>query len=211
MGYTKVNKNVKEFLSHALLDMITNKVSLSLPRKYKVLIEDNIKVNGYFDEPKTFVVAMSKPVNKWLPIFVHEYCHYRQSIEKEPCYVNFDKVDGIDEYDPWLAGKAELTKEQLLACTRACQELELDCEKRAVEIMKKFNLPIDIDYYIRRGNAYVLFYNYVMKHRTWTKNISPYDPPEVLLVTPDIWLKSYKTMTPAFEDAITTYCFGGKI
>lgn len=200
-----MNPDVKNFVGMAVVEMAEAKVDIKLPRTRKVPLTDNLKCNGYFNIPPEFCVGMSKPQGQWLRIFVHEYCHFRQWVEKEPCFMTFDHTNGMGEFDEWLDHKKELTKTQVLACTRACQELELDCEKRVVEMINLFHLPIDIENYIKRANAYVLFYNYVMKHRYWSGKISPYEPKEVLDTVPAYWMVSYKTMSSEYEDAITRY------
>jgi len=201
-----MNKKVKIFIAHALAEMIENKVDIKLPRTKKVSLVGSLRCNGYFDlGPPQFCVGMKKPEKDWLRIFVHEYCHFKQWIDKELVFTNFDKIDGMDNYDDWVNHEAELTKKQILECTRAIQALELNCEKRVVDMIKLFQLPINIHENICRANAYVLFYNYVMKHRYWSGKVSPYEPKGVLRVTPNVWLRSYKTMTPVFEEAIHKY------
>jgi hypothetical protein len=55
------------------------------------------------------------------------------------------------------------------------RDLELDNEKRSVALMKKWDLKIDIDDYIRKANAYVMFYNYMYHSRKWSNpNNAPY-------------------------------------
>ena len=48
-------------------------------------------------------------------------------------------------------------------------DLELDNEKRSVQLIKDFNLPINIEKYTRCANAYVLFYNWMLTSRKWCK------------------------------------------
>jgi hypothetical protein len=79
-----MNDKIKSFIGNALVEMIENKVNLKLLRKNRVNIEnDDSFLNGYFNEnPLEFSCAMSKPQKEWIPIFLHEYCHFKQWKEK---------------------------------------------------------------------------------------------------------------------------------
>jgi len=200
-----MNKNIKLFLSTALIEMINYKVNINLLRTKQLVMSGDLKCLGYFDLPATFAVAMKSSQKDWFQIFVHEYCHFRQWIDKAPVFIDVDNIHGMSNYDSWLEHKKDLTKKQIIACTRGCQALELDCEKRVVKIIKDYDLPFNIPQYIQKANVYVLFYNYVMKHRKWYTKISPYKSKEVLETVPNMWLKSYKKMTKEYENAITNH------
>lgn len=46
--------------------------------------------------------------------------------------------------------------------------LELNCERRTIQMAQDLDLPIgDIDTYIRKANAYILFYHVILKFRQW--------------------------------------------
>jgi len=68
--------------------------------------------------------------------------------------------------DKWLNGKEiKFIKNKI----DKIKYLELDCEKRAVKNIKKYNLPVNIETYIQKANSYILFYNYVKETRQWSK------------------------------------------
>lgn len=208
-----MNEQVKIFLSEAIIDMLQHHVSLKLLNKNKireVIGKKVFRYNGYFDEPPTFACAIGKPQKEWLLIFIHEYCHFCQWKEKEPKYLKVDKTKGMEDYDNWLAYKAELSPQVVKKCTRVVQEMELDCEKRVVEIIQNYQLPFDIKDYIKKANSYILFYNMVLKHRKWCKKKSPHEIQEIIDIMPDHWLNCYTRTPKKFEELILKHVFKGK-
>ena len=132
-------------------------------RKVKYLkLSGNIKCSGYFDEDsKQLVVAMNN--TDWLGIIVHEYCHMTQWLDGVKVWT--DGCIGLEKVEEWLSGKSVRGIKSALAKSR---DLELDNEKRSVALIKKWDLKIDIDDYIRKANAYVMFYNYMYHTRKWS-------------------------------------------
>jgi hypothetical protein len=53
-------------------------------------------------------------------------------------------------------------------------------------MIKKWNLPIDVSVYTKKSNAYVLFYNYMLHSRKWSKpSNSPYTNENILAAMSD--------------------------
>jgi hypothetical protein len=81
-----------------------------------------------------------------------------------------------------------------------CLALELDCEKRAVELMKLWDLGIDIKDYIKRANAYMYFWKYLKYSRKWC---NPYNTPscnDILVnMMPNRFLNDY-TLTDEIRE-----------
>jgi len=78
--------------------------------------------------------------------------------------------------------------------------LELDNEKRSVELMRKWGLDVDIDNYIRKANAYIQFYNYMGKTRRWSNpQNAPYGNPNVVKQMPTTFRMNYKRMSKRVE------------
>ena len=99
--------------------------------------------------------------------------------------------------DEWLEGKEVPNIKKHLA---TCRNLELDNEKRAVKIIKKFDLDIDIDRYIKKANAYVLFYNRLLATRKWaTPKNSPYSNQRIIEKMPRYFMKDYSTLSKRIE------------
>lgn len=99
--------------------------------------------------------------------------------------------------DEWLEGKDIPNIKKHLATSR---DLELDNEKRAVKLIKKFDLDIDIERYIKKANAYVFFYNHMLATRKWAspKN-SPYRNKRLIEAMPAHFRMNYKTTPKRIE------------
>lgn len=135
-----------------------------------VRISGNIKAGGYFDSENKILAYATKNPNA-LNLLVHESCHLDQFIEDEKWFKSFDCITIIDE---WLDGK-EVSKRVLNNAVNKAIELELDCEKRSVEKIKKYGLDIDVKEYIRKANTYLFFYRYLLETRRWSvPERSPY-------------------------------------
>jgi hypothetical protein len=148
-------------------------VSELLKDKFSILIYQTADVKncgGYFDySGKEFVVALKN--RKGFEIMIHEYCHFLQWKENRKYFLKLIKDCGI-LFD-WLDGKF-YKKKIINEAVRGVIELEWDCEKRAIELIKKYKLDVDIEEYSQSANCYLLFYHIVRKYRKWYKN-APYN------------------------------------
>lgn len=126
-----------------------------------------MKSIGYFDG-ECLVISKNHPA--FLEILVHESCHMDQWLENCGVWVKDEFTINLDD---WLLGKEEditLVKNAI----SSSRNLELDCEKRTIKKIKKWNLPIDTKLYIQRANTYVQYYNYLLETREW---LSPKNSP----------------------------------
>lgn len=174
-------KNIKNLLGDISLKCLKNKISLELIAK-KHLTYNSIECSGLFDED-SLKVSTDKPLEDWLIILVHESCHMDQFLEKSP-YWKIEK-DPLDVVDAWLDGK-EISQKVLKNGLKNTILLELDCEKRSVKKMKKYNLSIDTKLYIQKANSYIFSYWATYKNRKWFK--FPYLNPKIYKKMPDKFL-----------------------
>ena len=64
-------------------------------------------------------------------------------------------------------------------------------------MIKKWKLPIDVNEYIRKANAYVLFYNYLKKTRKWSEPTnSPYINKNIVEAMSDKFDMDYEKLSP---------------
>lgn len=131
---------------------------------------DGVQCSGYFDETdRVLVVAMNKPDS--LGVLVHEYCHLTQWEEGIDIWKKSD-VSGV-KLNEWLAGEKVRNIRKHIDVVR---DMELDNEHRAVRMIKKWKLSINVEDYIRGANAYVHFYNWLYYTRKWSSpNNLPYN------------------------------------
>lgn len=144
-------------------------VKCVLPKTQSVRMNDGVRCSGYFDESIPILVSsIGRP--DWIEILAHEYSHLTQWVERIPLWIEAET--SLAFVWEWLEGKDCKNIEHHLNVAR---DLELDNEKRAVKVIKAFELDVDIDNYIRKANAYVAFYNWMKITRKWCKgNNTPY-------------------------------------
>lgn len=185
------------FLSDLRLKCKETGIKLNLVNSKKVILDKKNKMYsaGYFDnENRVLAVATKRP--DYLQTIVHESCHLDQWVEG--CKAWTGEINGwmVEE---WLTGK-EFDKRKIKRAINKTISLELDCERRSIKKIIKYNLPIGETVYIQKANAYLLFYNYMFYVRRWIDpNNCPYVKPEVYSKMPtrfmcDDW---YKKPMPA--------------
>lgn len=167
------NSKVKEFIGTAIGNMISDGIKITIIPEHSFKDPDNVMVAGCFNfQDKAFFSCTGR--KDWLEIFVHEYCHYLQW--KNGYFKNSD--EGL--FWGWLDGE-EVDRDFLLSSAHFCQKCESDNEKKVVKIIKKYDLPIDINLYIKKANAYILFYNLALKFRKfYSCGKSPYENKKIL-------------------------------
>ena len=92
----------KIFLKHVKEKCKEHNVKLVLKNTIKIKLSDNIYVGGYFwegNKENELACAMNSP--EYMDLFVHEYSHMEQWIEKTPLWKNID-ANAIEE---WMEGK----------------------------------------------------------------------------------------------------------
>jgi hypothetical protein len=197
------NRKIDKFLSD--LDYICQENAVQIIFTNKNYVKSGrIKSSGYFDEDKRILACALKTSNDtWLTTLIHESCHLDQWREKDDVWLKFCESDADKEdlLDKWLGKKVELSKDRLDKMIQVTKEMEWDCEKRAVEKIKKYNLKIDIDYYLKQAIVYVMFYDFVGKTRKWYKpNKSPCLFDNILALIPDNYdLNRLPELTPEIE------------
>ena len=144
-------------------------ISVQLEETEFIMI-NKIPVSGYFSETESIIrVAIQKPVDQWLPILIHEYCHFLQYIEQAEVYrkLIIDGQNANSLLDDWLNHKIELSPEKLDKIIEVIFNLEKDCELRTISMLKDFNLNIDISVYIQKANSYLNLYKDLKNTRSW--------------------------------------------
>lgn len=136
---------------------------------------DGLRCSGYFsgdcDMPQLVVARGSE---RWLGTLLHEYSHLTQWAEGAPIWTN----DKAANWSAWLEGKPVRGIKHQIAMSR---DLEADCERRTIRLMRELDAPIDVEKYTRGANAYVHFYNLIAEARKWyAPDRRPYNMPSVL-------------------------------
>jgi hypothetical protein len=183
-----------EFIQFVKAECKKYGVNCSLRNVNYVKLSGNIKCGGWFDETGPELVASLKRPD-WIEILAHEYSHLTQWVENtkewQAAMIAMPKVDD------WLGGKNIRNIEKYLNDSR---DLELDNEKRAVKLIKKWALDVDLDRYIRKANAYVQFYNWMKETRKWaTPKNSPYRNEIIIAAMPNKFNMNYEIMGEKYK------------
>lgn len=198
---------VKVFIEDLKIYTKENNIKLVLsPEKGVQFSEGGIMCNGYFDDiTSTLACALGKDVSQWLVILLHESCHMDQWVEK---VTEWTENAGMDNIEKWLNGDDSVNMKNIDNEIRTSIIVEVDCEKRTVEKIKKYGLDsiINIDEYIKKSNAYVLFYLWMRKNRKWYEiGKEPYNITDVVSVMPNTFDIDYTILDPKIEKTYDTY------
>lgn len=190
-----MNTKVKHFIDFVKEECRNEGVKCILKNVSYLKLSPSIRASGYFDEAEpALVCSMNRP--DAIEILVHEYGHLTQWREQIPLWKAIETSMPI--LDDWLEGKDVPNIRKHIA---KCRDLELDNEKRAVRLIKKFDLPIDIENYVRKANAYVHFYNYMMLSRRWcTPQNSPYKNKAIIKIMSPKFNMKYDKLPKYIED-----------
>jgi hypothetical protein len=167
-----------------------HKIKLTFNRSRTVLIEGKIRSSGYFDSEGR-ELKIGKKRSDWLQLLVHESCHVDQWLEGAECWKWEDEM-GNDIVDSWLLGK-HYNYNKLRRAFRNVILLELDCEKRSIDKIIEYDLPINVHSYTQKANAYLFYHHTVLKTRTWNPEI--YNKPSIINNMPARILSEDEYMT----------------
>ena len=161
---------VDDFYSDLVKICIDNKITLRLLHK-----KTHMGCGGWVTEDE-LMVCTKHPL--FLDIMVHEYSHLTQLFDKDSMWHHKDIASHIDIWKRGFAKKHPILNKR--AFKKTC-ELEIDCDERAIRLIKKYNLPVDMGGFIRAANCYHASYYYFHKYSCFyhTKNI-PYTRPDVI-------------------------------
>jgi len=165
---------INQFVDDTIAEMIVEGVTLNISNNSHVTLpngEKGTECNGYFTDTPTplFAVGSGKSVSEWFPVYVHEYGHFTQWRDKSPEWNNL-WIDGIyydDFLDLLVSGEGKFTDDQINRFIDAAITIEADCERRVVELVRRYKLPIEIEHYCQTANSYVHFYNYIKQYHKW--------------------------------------------
>lgn len=193
-----IPQEYKSFMASVKRQCKTYKVELMLaPSKQVILTDDFLQeCSGYFeDTERALVVACGKPVEEWMQILIHEFCHMEQW-KSDDRWGKWNIACG--KMWGWMAGEIIMNKKQLANVIDDMIELESDCEMRAVEKIKQWNLPINTTIYTQKANIYL--YSYAMMPYLKRFPTGIYYDKELFKMSPSKFMKSYKKVPSNMYD-----------
>ena len=192
----KLSKNDKAFVQHVKDECKRLGVKTHIKDVKYVKLSPSIRCSGYFDDVDAILAcSMGKPDG--LEILVHEYCHLTQW--QDGFHLWKKAARALPVIDEWLEGKYK-RPETLNRAFEIAIGLERDNEMRSVRMINEWGLNIDVDRYIKRANAYLMFYNWMRKTRKWCKpNNMPYHNKRVVEAMPTNFKLDYSKLPKRFE------------
>lgn len=165
----KTNEEYKRFDNDVRAKAKANNITIYKGRGQLVNCPgDSMRVLGFFcDETRRLHVATGCPPEMFIGVYVHESCHMDQWIDGSKYW-----PENIgDDYMIWSAALdgEDVSESSLQAALSNIVMLEADCERRAVEKIKQYDLPVDLDKYIQLANAYLYFHTAMAKFKKWYK------------------------------------------
>lgn len=169
----------EHFIGYAIKQMVENEVTVQFNKR-----TNNSKHSAnYFSVEKetkpTFVINYFD-ASLDFEIFLHEYCHFLQW--KRNTLIWQRGLQSLDYFYKWLDGRHDICRKYHIINIQA---LELDADRRVVELIKKHKFDIDIPKYIKESNSYILTFQYVWKQRDYKEFPVNYNNPEILEMLPE--------------------------
>ncbi len=204
---SQADDRVLRFLKHVHRKCAKYGVALWLPDR-KVFFLQNQKLRAYFENPTKddpfglLAVAFQSDFPEWLHHLVHEYAHFTQWTEQSPLWI-LDEVI-FARYSRLARRKKRIPNEERALSLRCTRAIELDCEKRAVMLIKKWELPLDVGYYIQFANARAWCCSLQIENATKGRRhreIGISLSPSVLAQCPKEFLTSYDDIPDFFRAA----------
>lgn len=198
-----MSDSITQFIMDVINDCSAHGVSLNLIPSKKLKIDIG-ELSGLWDEnSKTISVAVH--TDDWVKVLAHEYGHFCQY--KEGKFSSDEENEAFNDIDDWLENKIELTEVQVDEKIKMIQDCELDCEKRATELIKKYKIDKDINItkYIQRANAYVLSYEAIKIKRKWFER-SAHGIRKIINKMPKTFIEDYE-MTEELKNLFLSECY----
>ncbi len=161
---------------------------------------DGFRVDGFFSESAR-EIRVARGCPQWLGTLAHEYAHFRQWVEGDKSYLR--SGDALKMIDNWFAGK-DYAERELTRSFQIVRTMERDAERRSVELIKQYALPVNLDLYIKRANCYIYAHFIMQRHRKfWAFKQDPFYSRKVLAIMPNHFRRqSHQTLPPDIDTAL---------
>ena len=137
-----------KFFKHVKHECRRYNVKFILINKNEIKL-DNLTCDAYFSvNPLELVLATRLLNSEFFSNLVHEFSHLEQWRDDSPYYINYNGMDTWTIINKWVQGY-NYTKKTIKGAFNIYIDGEIDCERRAIENIKKFNIPLNIKHYCK--------------------------------------------------------------
>ena len=134
-------------------------------------------VAGYFlqpdgNKPGVLAVAKGRHRTKWLSVLAHEFGHMSQWFFNDPVWTNTTMPDGRDAaeiIDDWVTQYIELDPKEIADAFTRVRICELDADARAVQFIKDYKLPVNMEAYKKEIADMDYSYKLMERTRKWKR------------------------------------------
>ena len=170
----------------------------------------NQKVYAYFEPPSlgpplavgTIYIAIGSSSPHPLHKLVHEFGHFTQWSEGAEVWLIRRYM--YERYMEMAARKKKIPNNERAGVRRSIRALELDCEQRAVALIKTWDLPLDVSEYTQYANAHIWWHSLAVEHAAsgirHPFHTPPIDP-SIVALCPKEFLDDYNDVPQFFRDA----------
>lgn len=196
-----MDKKFSNLIGHCVYDLIDHGVHVDFQAAANVTSGD-LACSGFFDDSVPLLTMATRQVsNDWRLLFLHEYCHFTQWKEGK-----LSVLDDIENLDDWYGEDCSYDYETAEHLTRVYQEIELDCEKRVIDILRRRKIRIDKKKYITSANAYIWLYQIALERKQWIE-AGAYTRPKIASYCPETWITDLGDVPKRFRSYANRWCF----
>ena len=176
---TTTDRRVQEFLQvvKRCCELTNVKLVWGKGASLTALGEPRGELAGYFSAPHgkspgVLAVARGKPRSKWLAVLAHEFGHMSQWFFNDHAWTVTTMPNGHDAQelmDDWVDGKLELDADEITDIFNRVRVCELDADSRALQYIRDYKLPVNIEVYKREIADMDYSYRLMQRTRRWKR------------------------------------------
>jgi len=192
----------KDFIQHVRDHLKEYDFRLVLAKSKQVNTGTGFRCSGFFDE-YTRQIRVAMYSSQWLEVLVHEYCHFldyldspRKELDKENSAVHICKRHMSGDICHPISVKSAFYRIRLA---------EWKAEKRVPSIIRQWNLPINIQRYIREANLNICLYHMYMKYGRYNTKGNPVNSKVLAKMPKRISRRMVSEISDDIEKALIEY------
>lgn len=178
------------------------------------VVYEGVKCSGFFVHIPTPLLAFHTEGTNSETVMLHEAQHMEQWHENCKSWREHmlnSTISAEDLMFLWIDKKIELKPAQARRYAQLSANVELDCERRTVRLIRKLRregkTTLEVGNYIQKANSYVMFWLMVGKSRQWYEiGRRPYELPEVYSEFPTTFNLDYTKLPKRFERLYEQHC-----